>query len=315
MACDARTYPFIGRHEGKVLRAYRCPAGVITIGYGFTMGSKVFAAFWASKAGRALRLGDVITSAEAERLLKTVVDREYLEAVEKGAPEAAANEKGAAASLLYNCGLGAARWKWFAALARGDARLAGALMRTTATTARGRRLPGLVRRRAEEADIMALNRWPAWMKREPGAAGLEADDLEQGLKWLETLGFLKVRHVNDNPAMNRLAPGPDAIRAAVLAFQSQHKQLTADGILGRATLDQLQRVTDLKAKSKSVTAGGGAAAGAGAADKAAEAGGVASSGWGEVLVAGGMLLLIAGLLYLAFRYRDELKIALTRRSA
>jgi lysozyme len=37
---DPRLIPFTGQHEGKVLRAYRCPAGAITIGFGFTWGSK-----------------------------------------------------------------------------------------------------------------------------------------------------------------------------------------------------------------------------------------------------------------------------------
>lgn len=46
---------FIKRHEALRLTAYRCPGGVLTIGYGHTRGVKA---------------GQVITETEAERLLQ-----------------------------------------------------------------------------------------------------------------------------------------------------------------------------------------------------------------------------------------------------
>ncbi|GGB51073.1 hypothetical protein GCM10011316_23930 [Roseibium aquae] len=42
---------FIAAHEGFVSRAYRDPAGVITIGYGFTMGSRIFSEWWRGQPG------------------------------------------------------------------------------------------------------------------------------------------------------------------------------------------------------------------------------------------------------------------------
>jgi lysozyme len=67
--------------------------------------------------------------------------------------------------MLINCGLGAAKWTWFTALVRGDVKDAARRLKVTATTAKGRRLPGLMRRRAEAATIMEFNKWPAWVKR------------------------------------------------------------------------------------------------------------------------------------------------------
>lgn len=306
---DPRSYPFIGVHEGKVLKAYRCPAGVITIGYGFTMGSKIFAAIWREKHGRGLRLGDVISAADAMMLLRRLVDSEYAEPVERLAAGASPHAKGAAASMLYNCGLGAAKWRWFQMLARGLPSQAARLVRTTATTARGRRLPGLVRRRAEEADIMEFNRWPVWLKADaparPGPmldvdiknsdAAAPMDDCWQGMEWLKALGYW-----NGDAAM---APRT----AAIKRFQSDHRQLTVDGILGRATLDQLQRVMDLKRKGKATGGSGAVVSGAGAADKVADA-----SGYADFALYGGLAFAVIGCAVLAWMYRDELKIALKK---
>ena len=50
----------IREFEGLRLEAYRCPAGVLTIGYGHTEGVKE---------------GEVITEAEAEQLLESDIDK------------------------------------------------------------------------------------------------------------------------------------------------------------------------------------------------------------------------------------------------
>jgi GH24 family phage-related lysozyme (muramidase) len=164
MDYDPRLIPFTGQHEGKVLRAYRCPAGVITIGFGFTWGSKVFRDWWLINKGWKLKLGDTIAEADAFFLLKALIDAEYAVPVMKRAPHATPHAKAAAIDMLFNCGLGAAKWTWFAALIRNDIRDAARRLKVTALTANGRRLPGLVRRRAETSTIMEFNRWPAWVK-------------------------------------------------------------------------------------------------------------------------------------------------------
>ena len=81
------------RKDGRI-EAYLCPAGRWTIGYGMT-----------TLSGRAVRKGDVITQAEADRLfLETVAyyQREVLQLVK--AP-LNANQLSALVSFAYNVGL------------------------------------------------------------------------------------------------------------------------------------------------------------------------------------------------------------------
>jgi lysozyme len=311
MSCDARTYPFIGHHEGKVLRAYRCPAGVITIGYGCTMASRIFAEWAMKKWGRPLRLGDTIRADEALTLLKLLVDAEYLPPVEQRAPDASPHAKGAAASVSFNCGPGSLTWGWFRLLTAGKIKEAAARLRSTAVTAKGRRLPGLVRRRAEEADILQFNDWPSWLRPlAPALAAsaapdvilaqmpvepLQSDDRNTGISWLMDLGYLSPETWRGRPS---------ALESAVRRFQSDHAQLTVDGIMGVATLDQLQRGADVKKRMAQIAAAGGGTAGAGTGDAALDV-----SGYGDWLIYGGLALGLIGMIWFAVRYRDELKIA------
>jgi lysozyme len=297
---------FTGQHEGMVLKAYRCPAGVITIGFGFTWSSKVFKDWWLKRHGRQLRLGDTIAEADAFFLLKAIIDAEYSRPVKKHAGHATPHAKAAAIDMLFNCGLGAAKWTWFKALVRGDIKDAARRLKVTATTARGRRLPGLVRRRAEASTIMEFNRWPDWVKAPRTSAPKEIaavmpawrlgeDDFKQGFGWLIKLGFLAEAAREDMKQ----------VRSAVRRFQEAHPQLSNDGVMGRATLDQLQRVIDLRAKSAKGVTGSAAGAATGAADHAA-----AVSGYGDWILYGSLAVLVVGGIYLAWRYRDELRFAL-----
>ncbi len=314
MPCDVRTYPFVGHHEGGVLKAYRCPAGVVTIGFGFTMGSKLFANWWRGQYGRGLRLGDTISMTDALRLLRALIDSEYAVPVERDAPNATPHAKGAAASMLFNCGLGAAKWQWFAALAAGRIADAAAKIRVTATTANGRRLPGLVRRRQEEAAILESNQWPDWCKAPENTSSgaivaampvspLQPDDYAQGIKWLVELGY-------QHPELTEIATSQ---KRSIVEFQHDHKQLTVDGIMGRATLDQIQRAVDLKRKVKQAVAVGSTPVAAGGAEKAG-APLIDISGAGDWLLYGGLALTALALAYLAYRYRDEIKIVFGKRT-
>jgi len=302
---DPRLIPFTGQHEGKVLRAYRCPAGVITIGFGFTWGSKIFRDWWLLNKGTKLKLGDVIGEADAFYLLKALIDAEYYGPVRKHAGHATPHAQAAATDMLFNCGLGAAKWTWFKALVRNDIKDAARRLKVTATTAKGRRLPGLVRRRAEASTIMEFNQWPAWVKAPRTSAPKEikavmpswhlgSDDFQQDVEWLTKLGYLSPSTANDRAL----------ITAATRRFQEAHPQLDNDGVLGRATLDQLQRVVDLKSKSAKGSAGAGAGAATGVADQT-----VAASGYGEWILYGSLAFLVIGGAWLAWRYRDELRLA------
>lgn len=156
MQLSAPGTAFIAAHEGFVSKAYLCPAGVLTIGYGFTMGSKVFADYWRGKHGRALKTGDTITRAEADMLLQRMVDAEYGAAVNREVAPKKQHHYDGASSTTFNCGAGALKWKWAQALKIGNVSEAARLLRTTAVTANGRKLAGLVRRRSEEAHLIGI---------------------------------------------------------------------------------------------------------------------------------------------------------------
>jgi len=311
----ARDIQFIGGHEGKVLTWYLDPTGTPTIGYGFTWGSSIFRDWFTQQFGRKMRRGDTITEQQALDVLRLMVEKEYEPAVRQALPQAKPQVRGPATSMVFNCGTGALKWRWAQALARGDIREGCRLWRTTGTTSKGRSLPGLVRRRAEEADIAEHNKWPAWMDGAPAninvapATHVTVEDIKQAQVWLEKLGY---------------SPGPaDGITgqrtvAAVQRFQRDHGTLRVDGIIGPATLSALQRTMDLQAAGGKVVAGGGVVAGAGATEQATDGTGAIpwdglELGWvGPALIWGGLAIMVIGCVWLAWRYQDEIN-ALVRR--
>ncbi|WP_108398800.1 glycoside hydrolase family protein [Devosia submarina] len=308
-----RIVRFIGGHEGFVSTMYLDPTGTPTIGYGFTWGSRVFREWWTAKYGRKMRKGDTIGQNEAYEVLLKVLDAEYLPPVEAKMPTAPINVKEPALSVVFNAGAGALAWKWAAACARGDYKGAANLWRNTATTSKGKRLPGLVRRRNEEADIAAFDKWPTWMGTAvadvPPETHVDEVDVKQAQLWLNDLGYQLGRADG--------IPGPRTVLAA-RRFQQDHGTLKVDGIIGPATLAALQRAIDLKRKAAQVAAGGTVTAGAGAAEGATGAADhvptpVGDAGWlGDLLLWGGLAILVLGLAYLAWRYRDELTAALRK---
>lgn len=81
----------IKRFEGLRLTAYKCPAGIWTVGYGQT--------------GPNIKQGTTVTLEQAEQLLATAL-LQYETAVEKYAGKAHQNQFDAMVSLCYNIGLG-----------------------------------------------------------------------------------------------------------------------------------------------------------------------------------------------------------------
>lgn len=312
---DAKTVQFIGGHEGRVLTWYLDPTGTPTIGYGFTWASSVFRDWFTQQFGRKMRRGDTLTEAQALDVLRLMIDREYEPAVLQALPQAKPRVTGPATSMVFNCGTGALGWKWAQALKRGDLKEGCRLWRVTGTTSKGKSLPGLVRRRREEADIAEFGRWPDWMSGAAPSAGtapathVTTEDIKQAQVWLEKLGY---------------SPGPaDGITGqrtteAVKRFQRDHRTLKVDGIIGPATLSALQRTMDLQAGLGRVVAGGAVVAGSGAAEQTTDATGAIpwqglELGWvGPALVWGGLAIVVVGLVWLAWRYQDEIN-ALLRR--
>lgn len=129
--------------EGLRLKAYKCPAGVWTIGYGHTKGVKG---------------GDVITEQEAEDMLKK--DVVGFEINVRGAviPNLNDHQYDALTSFAYNVGLGNFRKSTLLRLinsgitARED--ITNQFMRWV--YAGGKKLTGLVRRRTAEAELYFL---------------------------------------------------------------------------------------------------------------------------------------------------------------
>lgn len=130
----------IKQFEGLRLKAYRCPAGVVTIGYGWTKG---------------VRMGDVWTREKAEQMLVEGV-KPYAATVAKalGKTPTSQGEFDALVSFTYNAGEG--NFKKSSMLRyhlRGQKKLAAdAFMRWTKARVRGKMvvLEGLVRRRKAE---------------------------------------------------------------------------------------------------------------------------------------------------------------------
>ena len=92
MKINKRGLDIIKSCEGCRLTAYKCPAGVVTIGYGHTSGVK---------------MGDVITQKQANELLKKDIEiyENYVNRINKIFQyDFNRNEFSALVSFTYNCG-------------------------------------------------------------------------------------------------------------------------------------------------------------------------------------------------------------------
>lgn len=312
MPVTQRIVNYVGGKETFVSTFYFDPTGTGTIGYGFTWGSKIFQQWWMAKYGRKMQRGDTISKPDADALLGQIITQEYAPPVDKKfATVPASNVHEGAYSGVFNCGAGALKWSWAGKIAKGDLHGGAAAWRVTATTSRGKRLPGLVTRRQEEGDIIEFNRWPAWVSANPVVPARQVDtaDIKQAQIWLSQLGY------NCGPADGIM--GPRTIQM-VRQFQTNHSNLVVDGIVGAATLSALQRAVDLKSKGTKVAAGGTAVTAGGVLDKSTNADQAAAtltaqhSLFGDILLWGGIAIIVLGLAYLAWKYRDEIAIAVRK---
>jgi lysozyme len=129
----------IKQFEGCRLKAYKCPAGIWTIGYGHTAGVKA---------------GDTWTQEKADKVLEQDIGK-YRKAVLIACPALAdcPNRLAACISLAYNIGTGAFASSSVARhIDKGDYRAAADAFLLW-VNAGGKRLDGLVRRRQAERDI------------------------------------------------------------------------------------------------------------------------------------------------------------------
>lgn len=128
----------IKRFEGLRLKAYLCPAKVWTIGYGST--------------GPHVKPGMEITEAQAEQLLRDDLAR-FEKAVSDAAPNATQDQFDAMVSLAFNIGIAGFQKSSVLRLHRLGKHDAAADSFALWNKGGGRVLPGLVRRRADEAHL------------------------------------------------------------------------------------------------------------------------------------------------------------------
>lgn len=273
---------FIARHEGLVTRAYRDPAGVLTIGYGFTMRSRVFAGWWRAKHGRGLGPNDRIDRADADALLRRLVDDEYGAAVRRLLPGLLQHQFDAACSVAYNLGPRALKWRWAQALKSGDVDIAAEILSSNYNTAGGRRLSGLARRRKDEARLLLVADYGDGQ----GAAGPGAD--RSGAS-------------EDADLLRELGYSTADMGAAVSRFQRDHPPLVVDGIMGPATRATMRRLLSRRRAEKG---GAGGVAGAGAVGVLAnEAAGI---DWTTIALGLGTAGAMAVLAYVAWVNRGRI---------
>lgn len=133
----------IKKWEGLKLDAYKCEAGVLTIGYGSTHYSD----------GSPVRRGDrLATKQAAEQLLAWHLENEINRYLDKDFPNLLPNEREALQSLLYNWGYSDFRKsKLFKALKAKD--IGEIYKQWDIITAGGKVSRGLIRRRIDELRV------------------------------------------------------------------------------------------------------------------------------------------------------------------
>lgn len=237
---------FTKSHEGFVSRAYKDQGGVVTIGFGFTNLSRVCKAWFMKTYGRPLQMGDKMVVADAVALLNAVLSAEVAPNVNVLQPDSQ-EAFDAEADVLYNCGPGAAKWKWAQAAKAQQYRTAAGLLRSTAVTASGKPSVGLVSRRADEARLLSEHAY-AVLGSVPAAVSTAPQDVMEIQRNLKTLGYYKG---DANGQMDDLTTG------ALKNFQRAYG-LKVDGVPGTATRSALARALASKLGDKvSLGAGGG----------------------------------------------------------
>ncbi|RHO73421.1 lysozyme [Parabacteroides sp. AF48-14] len=124
--------------ESLRLEAYRCPAGVWTIGYGHTAG---------------VRRGDVIDEQRAEYLLSEDL-KKFEDVVGRECPHVNQNQFDALVSFTFNCGTGNLLKSTLLKCVKANplnTNIRGEFMKWNKS--KGTVLAGLIRRRKAEADL------------------------------------------------------------------------------------------------------------------------------------------------------------------
>lgn len=142
MTPSENCYSLIRHFEGCRLKAYKCPAGIWTIGYGNTQ----------YEDGRMVKAGDVITQSRAAALLQLIVAKFAISTDMMVKQEIRQHEFDALVSFCYNVGVG--NLEKSTLLRKVNRQSPSEEVRAEFmkwNKARGQELAGLTRRRASEA--------------------------------------------------------------------------------------------------------------------------------------------------------------------
>ncbi len=279
---------FLRLHEGNPLTCYLDPVGIPTIGTGFTMRSDSVRRELAKIGITKLVPGKTkITASQSDVILDAVLAAEYVPAVVAGSPnDRKQHELDAAASVTFNLGVDAMNWTWADLWRKGQIKKAAAHLASNYNTAKGKKLPGLVRRRKEEALLFEKGIYTGvGVTKEVTAEPMVLPDpvVKEAQELLTTAGL--------NPGAIDGWMG-EKTKSAVIAYQKAHPHLIADGIIGPATIAQLRR--DAGAAKDVVTKGASSAAGSGLLAF------TAGLPWGWIAAG----VLVAVVVYVAYRNRD-----------
>ncbi len=231
---------FLRLHEGFVDRWYLDPVNVPTIGIGFTWRSVAFREWWAkNKPGVPFAKGATMTRQEADAALIFLCAREYGKAVNDFLSPIKVRQHvfDGMTSPVYNLGPGSLKWKWAQAVKSGDLVEAAARLVNTGTTAKGKKLPGLVRRRKEEAALLQFGDYGS------AVALVDPDPMADGMLVRGERGAAVLALQKQLLAGGFYTGAQDGIfgygtEAAVLDFQRANG-LKADGYAGPVTLAAL----------------------------------------------------------------------------
>lgn len=240
---SARGAAFVMKHEGFVSHYYKDAIGVGTIGIGFTWRSTSFRKWWEkNRPGQTFGPGSRMSREEAQDALMFLCNEEYGKAVATFLKKAVAQHVfDGMTSPVFNLGPGSLKWKWAAAAKRGDYAECARLLRGTGTTAGGRTLAGLVRRRKEEANLIQYGNYAGAAPADVSAAddgllkyGESGKEIAQLIRDLEELGYY------EGPLDDKFGPGT---LEAVKDFQ-RDKSLSPDGVVGDATMGAIRKALD-----------------------------------------------------------------------
>lgn len=228
-------------HEGFVDHYYLDAVKVGTIGVGFTWASSAFRKWWAAnRPGIDFGPGCTMTRVEADQALIMLADEEYGAAVNKFLGKTVPqNVFDAMTSMVFNCGPGALDWSWAALAKAGDYAGSAERLKTTAVTAKGVRLNGLVNRRADEARLLSTGVYASG-----GKASMPEDDaMSDGILRRGERGEAVANLQRDLTRLGFQAKADGIFgygtEAALIKFQKAYG-LVADGIAGPKTLAKLK---------------------------------------------------------------------------